>query len=127
MKMLGKIIGRNFEYKRGQIIYLDLGIEGIKGSEQKGERPCVVIQNNTGNHFSPNIIVVPVTSQLTKRPIPTHVELDKDKYNLDRNSIILAEQVKTVSKERCKNFLGELEPNDMDKLNRAISISLGLM
>lgn len=125
--MLGKTIDRNFEYKRGQIIYLDLGIEGIKGSEQKGERPCVVIQNNTGNHFSPNIIVVPVTSQLAKKPIPTHVELNKDKYNLDRDSIILAEQVKTVSKERCKNFLGELEPSDMDKLNRAISLSLGLM
>ena len=125
--MLGRMIDRNFEYKRGQIIYLDLGNEGIKGSEQKGERPCVVIQNNTGNHFSPNLIVVPVTSQLTKRAIPTHVELDKNKYSLDKDSIILAEQVKTVSKERCKNFLGELEATDMDRLNRALSISIGLM
>lgn len=125
--MLGKMIDRDFEYKRGQIIYLDLGVEGIKGSEQKGERPCVVIQNNTGNHFSPNLIVVPVTSQLTKKPIPTHVELDRSKYNLDKDSIILAEQVKTVSKERCKNFLGQLEGTDMDRLNRALSISLGLM
>lgn len=121
------MIDKNFEYKRGQIIYVDLGIEGIKGSEQKGERPCVVIQNNKGNHFSPNLIVVPVTSQLTKKRMPTHVELRKNKYNLDKDSIVLTEQVKTVSKERCINCLGELESADMDRINKALAISIGLM
>lgn len=118
----------NFEYKRGNMIIVDLGEDGIKGSEQKGIRPCVVIQNNMGNKFSPTLIIAPITSQInSKKKLPTHVEINKSKYTLNEDSMILSEQIKVVSKERCMAYMGQLECSDMDRLNRALAISIGLM
>lgn len=112
------------KYKRGNIIIVDLG-EG-EGSEQRGERPCVVIQNNIGNRFAPTIIVAPITGQINKAKLPTHVELDCSKYSLDRDSIVILEQIKTVSKKRCKHFIGRLDSEIMSKIDKAILISLGI-
>ena len=86
----------NFQYKRGQIFFSEL--EGTKFSEQGGVRPVVIIQNDIGNRYSPTIIVAPITSQLTKAKLPTHVEVDNSV--LDRNSIILTEQLRTIDKRR---------------------------
>ncbi|MDK0983053.1 type II toxin-antitoxin system PemK/MazF family toxin [Clostridium perfringens] len=114
----------NNKYKRGNIIIVDLGIG--KGSEQGGERPCIIIQNNIGNRFAPTVIIAPITGQVNKAKLPTHVELDCSKYSLDRDSIVILEQIKTVSKKRCKHFLGRLDDEIMGKIDKAILISLGI-
>lgn len=112
----------NFEYKRGQIFFSEL--EGTKFSEQGGVRPVVIIQNDIGNRYSPTIIVAPITSQLTKAKLPTHVEVDNSV--LDRNSIILTEQLRTIDKRRLRKYIGVASQETMDKVNKALLISLEL-
>lgn len=114
---------RNFAYKRGQIINIEL--DG-KGSEQKGKRPCIVVQNDMGNKFSPTLIVVPVTSQTGKRFLPTHVKLDSEKYYLEKDSTILAEQIKVADKTRCVHYMGQLDEGDLARMDKALAISIGL-
>lgn len=111
-----------FEYKRGQIFFSEL--EGTKFSEQGGVRPVVIIQNDIGNRYSPTIIVAPITSQLTKAKLPTHVEVDNGV--LDRNSIILTEQLRTIDKRRLRKYIGVASQETMDKVNKALLISLEL-
>lgn len=110
--------------KRGDIYYADLG-EG-KGSEQKGYRPVLIIQNNIGNKYSPTVIVAAITSSNDKNNIPTHVPLDSCKYNLPKNSIVLLEQVRTIDKTRLNNKVGRLDNKIMDFIDRSLDISLGL-
>lgn len=112
----------NFEYKRGQIFFSEL--EGTKFSEQGGVRPVVIIQNDIGNKYSPTIIVAPVTSQMTKAKLPTHVEVNNSV--LDRNSIILTEQLRTIDKRRLRKYIGVASQETMDKVNKALLISLEL-
>ena len=82
--------------RRGDVYYADLA--GSVGSEQGGLRPVVVIQNDKGNRFSPTLIVAPISSRLTKPPIPTHVILPAD--SLEKASIVLLEQIRTIDKQR---------------------------
>ncbi|WP_415276537.1 type II toxin-antitoxin system PemK/MazF family toxin [Clostridium perfringens] len=111
-------------FKRGDVLLIDLGQE-VKGSEQKGKRPCVVISNNRGNGFSPVLTVLSITSQ-QKAAIPTHVEIEKSLENgltYDK-SLVLAEQVRTISKERVIRKFGTLSEDDMQKVDKAIMKSL---
>lgn len=104
--------------KRGEIYLLDIG-DG-KGSEQKGVKYGIVIQNNVGNIHSPNTIVAIITSQ-HKTLMPTHVD-----FMFKKESTILAEQIRTVSKERLIRKVGEVSEDTMRELDRALMISLGL-
>lgn len=112
--------------KRGEVAYIDLGHEG-KGSEQQGIRPAVIIQNDIGNKYSTTIIVAFITSQVDKAKLPTHVEIDWEACGLDKPSVIMLEQVRTISKQRVISpILGKLSDEDMKKLNRATLISMGM-
>lgn len=111
------------DYKRGKIYYVDFG-KYNRGSEQGGLRPAVVISNDIGNENGPTVIVAPITSK-PKTTIPTHIPLDT--YNfLDKNSIILMEQIATKDKKFVKERIGTLNDNDTFKLDYYISISLQL-
>lgn len=98
--------------------------EGI-GVEQKGTRPVVIIQNDTGNAYSPSVIVAPLTSKPKKR-IPTHVYVDSYKNGLPRDSIILTEQITTLDKTRLKHKITTLDLNTRKMLDSAILTSLGI-
>jgi len=98
----------------------------VIGSEQGGLRPVLIIQNNIGNLNSPTTIVAPITSQNGKAKLPTHVELPGKRCNLTKNSLILAEQVRTIDKTRLKEKICTLDDDLMEKVNKAIVISLGL-
>lgn len=111
------------QIKRGEIYFADLS--PVVGSEQGGIRPVLVVQNDTGNKFSPTIIVVAITSQLAKAKIPTHVEISAKESLLPKDSVILAEQVRTIDKRRLKEKICELDANKMRKVNIALLISLG--
>lgn len=109
--------------KRGEVFYADLG-EGI-GSEQSGIRPVVVIQNDTGNKFSPTVIIASITSQLNKSKLPTHIKIGQYK-GLDKGSIVLLEQIRVIDKKRLKEYRCTLSEEDIEKINKAILISLEL-
>ena len=112
--------------KRGDIFFADLS--PVKGSEQGGQRPVVIIQNDVGNNFSPTVIVAPITAQVAKTKLPTHVALPNTLTvtGVARSSVILAEQVRTIDKRRLQDKLGILPASLMPAVNKALSISLGL-
>ena len=113
------------EIKRGDVFYADLS--PVVGSEQGGFRPVLVVQNDVGNKYSPTIIVAAITSQLTKAKIPTHVELEKTKYNLPKDSVVLLEQLRTIDKKRLTEKITELGDFKMKQVERAMLISLGYL
>ena len=107
--------------KRGELYYADLS--PVVGSEQGGVRPVLVVQNDIGNKYSP-VIAAAVTSKINKAKLPTHIELPSA-YGLAKDSVILLEQIRTLDKRRLKERIGELPPEAMSRVNRAILISLG--
>ena len=113
----------NKRVSRGEIYYMDLGI--VLDSEQGGNRPWVVVQNDVGNYYSPTVIMAAMTSK-TKNNIPTHVELDTSGTGLEKYSTILLEQVRTVSKNRLGKKAGKLKPEFVNQLDTAIKTSFGV-
>ena len=112
------------EIKRGQIYYCDMS--PVVGSEQGGIRPVVIVQNDVGNRYSPTTIVCPITSVMTKKPLPTHITLKPLDCGLREISVVLAEHLRTIDKRRLKDLLGVVPPAKMKELDRAIKISLGV-
>lgn len=110
--------------KRGDILYADLS--PVMGSEQGGVRPVLVIQNDVGNKFSPTLIVAAITSQINKAKLPTHVEISKE-FGLTKDSVILLEQVRTIDRKRLREKIGHLSEELIQKVNEALSVSLGLV
>jgi len=111
--------------KRGDIYYADLS--PVVGSEQGGVRPVLIIQNDIGNKYSPTVIATAITSQINKAKMPTHIELDANEYGLSKDSVVLAEQIRTIDKKRLKEKIGHLDDKLMTKVNAALEISFGLV
>ncbi|MFY9416803.1 MAG: type II toxin-antitoxin system PemK/MazF family toxin [bacterium] len=111
--------------RRGDIYYADLS--PVVGSEQGGVRPVIVIQNDIGNRYSPTTIVAAITSQIDKAKLPTHIEISANEFGLDKDSVILLEQIRTIDKRRLKTRIGHLEGEIMNKVNSGLQISLGLV
>ncbi len=110
--------------KRGDIYYADLS--PVIGSEQGGVRPVLVVQNDIGNKYSPTVIAAAITSQINKAKLPTHIEISAQDYVLQKDSVILLEQIRTIDKKRLKEKIGHLDDELMEKVNEALSISFGL-
>ncbi|MCH5146890.1 MAG: type II toxin-antitoxin system PemK/MazF family toxin [Clostridiales bacterium] len=111
--------------KRGELYYADLS--PVVGSEQGGVRPVLVVQNDVGNKYSPTVIAAAVTSKINKAKLPTHIELPSDTYGLQKDSVILLEQIRTLDKRRLKERIGELPIATMSRVDKAILISLGFV
>ena len=109
--------------KRGEIYYADLS--PVIGSEQAGVRPVLIVQNDVGNKFSPTIIAIAITSK-QKVKLPTHIEIEGTKYGLDKDSVILAEQIRTLDKKRLREKVGKVDEETMEKVKKAIEISFGI-
>lgn len=109
--------------KRGEMYYADLS--PVIGSEQGGIRPILIVQNDIGNKYSPTIIAAAVTSRLNKARLPTHIELISETYGLPKDSVVLLEQLRTLDKKRLKDKIGLLDNETMEKVNKALLISLG--
>ena len=111
--------------KRGDIYYADLS--PVVGSEQGGVRPVLIIQNDTGNRYSPTVIAAAITSQTGKARLPTHIDLPVDQScGLSRDSIILLEQVRTLDKKRLREHMGRVDGPVMHQIDAAIAVSFGL-
>ena len=110
--------------RRGDIYYADL--RPVVGSEQGGVRPVLIIQNDVGNRHSPTVICAAITSRLNKANLPTHIELTAGNYDMVKDSVILLEQLRTIDKKRLKDKVCHLDTITMEKVNRALEISLEL-
>lgn len=110
--------------KRGDMYYADLS--PVVGSEQGGVRPVLIVQNDIGNKYSPTVIAAAITSQINKAKLPTHIEISAQEYGLQKDSVILLEQIRTIDKKRLREKIGHLDEELMDKVNEAIGVSFGL-
>lgn len=124
LKQLISKVKVNEMIKRGDIFYADL--RPVIGSEQGGVRPVLIIQNDIGNKHSPTVICAAITSQMHKAKLPTHIELSAGKYDLVKDSVILLEQLRTIDKKRLKDKVCHLETDIMQKVEKAICVSLQL-
>lgn len=113
------------QIRRGEIFFADLS--PVVGSEQGGTRPVLVLQNDIGNQYSPTTIVAAITSQISKGKLPTHVEVTAKSSGLEKDSVILLEQVRTIDKSRLKEKVTSLNDELMEKVAQALEISLGLI
>ena len=107
---------------RGDIFYADL--EPVRGSEQGGVRPVLIIQNDIGNRHSPTVICAAITSKMNKAKLPTHVEIDSMRYDIVKDSVILLEQLRTIDKKRLKDKVCHLDNEIISQVNKALYISL---
>ena len=121
------IIKKNTKTK-GDIKYMDIrrydilmaDMSGAIGSEQGGLRPVIVIQNNLGNIHSSTTIVMPMTSKL-KPSQPTHTLIKRNKdNNLKVDSVVLGEQIRTISIERIKFKIGSVKDEKTQKEIRRV-------
>ena len=110
---------------RGDIYYIRLGNEGV-GSEQKGDRYAVIVQNNIGNKYSPTVIVAFTTTAIHKAKLPTHVEIDPNNSGVPEPSIIMCEQLRTIDKSRLVRKVGHLSEAKKIELDKALCISIGI-
>lgn len=112
------------DIKRGEIFFANL--EPIKGKEHGGKRPVLIIQNNISNKYSPVTIIAAITSKIYEKEYPTNVFISKKDSGLDKDSIVLLNQIRTIDKERIYKKIGELDDLLMNKVNKALKISLNL-
>ncbi len=111
--------------RRGEIYFADLN--PVRGREQGGRRPVLVIQNDVGNRFSPVTIVAAITSSFAERVYPTEVRLSVGAGGLPRESSVLLNQIKTIDMVRLDRRVGRLDGETMKQVDAAIQISLGLV
>ena len=105
--------------KRGMVVIVNLPIQ-TENSIQGGERPCVIVSNNMGNRYSPNVTIIPLTSR-SKKDLPTHVVIKS--YN---NSIALGEQIMTIPKAWIISLKGRVLPSELKLIDRIIEIAVGI-
>ena len=110
--------------KRGDIYYADLS--PVVGSEQGGIRPVLIVQNDVGNRHSPTVIAAAITSQLGKARLPTHITLSAHSVGLNRESVVLLEQIRTLDKSRLKERMGRRDGETRSAVDSALAVSFGL-
>ena len=111
--------------KRGDMFYADLS--PVVGSEQGGIRPVLIIQNDTGNKYSPTVIAAAITSQMGKTKLPTHIEIGSSNNGLKTDSVVLTEQIRTIDKSRLKERIGHIDDGEIiNQINNALGVSFGL-
>lgn len=109
--------------KRACIHWVDFG--ETKGSEQGGIRPAIIIQNDIGNKYSPTVIVCPISSEIKKKELPTHVYLENWRtYGLTKPSQVITEQIRTRDKAQLGDYIGCVDVDTMNKIDKAIEISV---
>ncbi|MBR1740217.1 MAG: type II toxin-antitoxin system PemK/MazF family toxin [Ruminococcus sp.] len=109
---------------RGEIYYADLS--PVVGSEQGGLRPVLIVQNDIGNKHSPTVIAAAITSRMDKAKLPTHIRLSGGTCGLQRDSVVLLEQIRTLDKRRLRERMGSLDMSAMLAVDSALSVSFGL-
>ncbi len=116
-------IREDWVFRRGDIYLANLN--PFTGSEQGGKRPVLVLQNNEGNYFSETLIIAPLTTKVKKMDMPTHCYIAECRA-LEAPSVVMLEQIRTISKLRISKYLGKLDKKQMDMVADAAMTSLGI-
>ncbi len=113
-------------YKKGDIILVDL--EPVRGSEQGKVRPCIMVQNDIANKFSPVTNIIPVTDAKNVRKwYPCLVNLKKEESGLDKVSVAQCNQIRTIdAKRRIIKQIGHISEQKMREIDQALKIQLAL-
>lgn len=111
-------------YKRGEIVFCELG-DIVDKNVQAGDRPALIIQNNIGNEKAPTTVILPLSKKVNKK-YPFHVQIEKDKYNLKYDSIVLCEQPRTINKGRITRKISKLDDIDMGKVDYVMKWQLSI-
>ena len=111
--------------RRGNIYYVTL--DPVLGSEQGGNRPALIIQNDVGNVHSPVVIVAAISSRSPSRNRPIDVWIESNSSGLTQRSRVKLNQIRTVDKRRLGRYVGEITSEEMASIDEAIRISLGLV
>lgn len=109
--------------KRGDMYYADLN--PAVGSEQDGKRPVLICSNDLGNKYSPTVVVVPLTCNIMKRQLPTHVTISKAD-GIDRDSLALAEQIRTLDRSRLRSYIGHINEAKQNEIDEALAVCIGI-
>lgn len=113
------------QVRRGDIVIVQL--DPTRGSEQRGTRPCLVVQNDVGNENAPTTIVVPFTTSFGERLYPFEVLVPAEECALTEDSVALCSQLRTVSvAHRISEVVGSVPDERMEEVDSALEYSLGL-
>ena len=112
------------QIKRGDIFLANL--EPIKGREQGGIRPVLIIQNDVSNKHSPVTIIAAITSKIFDKEFPTNVFISKKSSGLDKDSTILLNQIRTIDVSRLIKRIGNLDNFLMNQVDLSLKVSLSL-
>jgi mRNA interferase MazF len=110
--------------KRGDLFWVDL--DPVKGSEQAGRRPVLILQNDIGNEYAPTTIITPLTTTKFLKEYPANVFIPKGIAGLKFDSTALLSQIRVIDKNRLGAKIGQLPSGYMEKINKAIKISLSV-
>lgn len=114
------------EVRRGDVVVVEL--DPTEGTEQRGTRPCLVVQNDTGNENAPTTIVAPFTTSFGDDTYPFEVLIQADEGPLREDSVALCSQLRTVSIEhRVTENLGSIPTDRLDDVDSSLKYSLGLV
>ena len=116
-------MNRNQTVRRGDMFYANLNPK--VGSEQGDLRPVLVVQNNAGNTYSPTVVVVPITRNLNKKTLPTHVVIPKAN-GLENNSLALVEQIRTIDRSRITGYIGHIGGDVQAEIDAALLVCVGI-
>lgn len=122
--MMKSWVVRIMEVVRGDIFIADL--DPVMGSEQGGVRPVLIVQNDRGNRFSPTVICAAMTSRLGKHDLPTHVWIASRESGLQRDSLVLCEQIRTLEKRRLRAKAGHIQGLSLRRVDRALAAAMGI-
>lgn len=109
---------------RGDVVLCDLN--PVIGTEQAGVRPVVVLQIDRANAASPHTIIAPFTTKIRRALLPSHVFVPAGAGGLGQDSVLLAEQIRVVDKQRIIRVLGRLDDSYMQQIAKALSTIIGL-
>lgn len=109
---------------RGDVVLCDLN--PVIGTEQAGVRPVVVLQIDRANVVSPHTIIAPFTTKIRRALLPSHVLIPAGVGGLERDSVVLCEQIRVIDKRRIIRVLGHLDDSRMGEVAKALRAILGL-
>lgn len=109
---------------RGDVVLCDLN--PVMGSEQAGMRPVVVLQIDRANAVSPHTIIAPFTTKIRHALLPSHAFVPAGVGGLNKDSVVLCEQIRVIDKRRIIKVVGHLDSSYLEDIARALRAILGL-
>jgi mRNA interferase MazF len=111
--------------RRGDVCLVNF--DPTVGAEIKKTRPALVIQDDIGNEYSPVTIVAAITFKFDEPPYPTEVIMEPEESGLPLRSAVVLNQIRSIDRQRLVKRLGHAGARTMDRVDKAIQISLGLI